>query len=48
MYLEEVRHFFRCMNGYEEPLININEGKRIQEIIIKIKEASDKKRVLQV
>ena len=24
MYLEEVRHFFRCMNGYEEPLININ------------------------
>ncbi|MEE9214600.1 MAG: Gfo/Idh/MocA family oxidoreductase [Thermodesulfobacteriota bacterium] len=48
MYLEEVRHFFRCMNGYEEPLININEGKRIQEIIIKIKESSDKKRVLQV
>lgn len=48
LYLEEVKHFFRCMNGDEEPLININEGKRLQEIIMKIKESSDKKRVLQV
>jgi predicted dehydrogenase len=48
MYLEEVRHFFRCMNGDEEPLVTINEGKRIQEIIIKIKESSGKKMVLQV
>ncbi len=48
LYLEEVRHFFRCMNGDEAPLVNISEGKRLQEIIMKIKESSDKKRVLQV
>lgn len=48
MYIEEVRHFFRCVNGEEEPLVTINEGKRIQEIIMKIKESSVKKRFLQV
>ncbi len=48
LYLEEVRHFFRCIKGEEEPLVSINEGKRLQEIIMKIKESSDKKRVLQV
>lgn len=48
LYLEEVRHFFRCIKGEEVPLVDINEGKRLQEIIMKIRESSDEKRVLQV
>ncbi|MBI4843590.1 MAG: Gfo/Idh/MocA family oxidoreductase [Nitrospirae bacterium] len=40
MYIEEARHFFRCIEGKEEPIINLREGKRVQEIIARIKESS--------
>lgn len=40
LYIDEAEHFIRCINGKEPPLIDIKEGKRIQEIIVKIKESS--------
>ena len=48
MYINEVRHFFRCMEGAEKPLVGLEEGKRIQEIIEKIKKSSEENRVLSV
>lgn len=47
-YIEELKHFFRCIHGVEKPLVDLKEGKRIQEIIVKIKESSDAKRFLSV
>lgn len=48
MYKQEIKHFFQCIAGNEKPLIDIWEGRRIQEIIMKIKESSDKKCFLSV
>jgi len=48
IYMEELKHFFRCIQGVEKPLVDPVEGKRIQEIIMKIKESSDAKRFLSV
>ena len=41
MYMEEVRHFFACIEGRAEPSVCLREGKRIQEIIMKIKKSSE-------
>jgi predicted dehydrogenase len=48
LYLAETRHFLRCMEGAEKPLVDLREGRRIQEIIMKVKEASDEGRALPV
>jgi predicted dehydrogenase len=48
MYKQEIIHFFKCIEGKEKPFIDIVEGRRIQEIIMKIKESSDKKCFLSV
>lgn len=48
MYKQEIKHFFQCIAGKEKPFIDLVEGKRIQEIIMKIKESSDKKCFLSV
>jgi predicted dehydrogenase len=48
MYVEETKHFFRCIKGVEEPLVDVKEGKRLIELIMKIKESSDKKRFISV
>lgn len=47
-YLEEIRHFIRCIEGVEEPLVDVREGKRLMEIIVKIKESSNEKRALKI
>ena len=48
IYMEELKHFFRCIQGIEKPLVDPMEGKRIQEIIMKIKESSDVKQFISV
>jgi predicted dehydrogenase len=48
MYIEEVKHFFRCTEGIEEPIIDAKEGKRLTELIVKIKESSDKRQFISV
>lgn len=42
IYIAELKHFLNCIKGIEKPLIDLKEGKRIQEIIMKIKESSEK------
>lgn len=48
LYLKEIRHFFRCIAGEEEPLVGLKEGRRVQEIIMKIKEASREGKTLRI
>lgn len=48
MYLEELQHFFRCLERKEKPHVDLIEGRRIQEIIEKIKKSSEEKRTLPV
>jgi predicted dehydrogenase len=47
-FIEETKHFFRCIRGLEKPLICLKEGKRVQEILLKIKESSAAGRTLTV
>jgi len=47
-YIEELKYFFRCIQGMEKPCVDLGEGRRIQEIIEKIKESSMEKKVLRV
>jgi len=48
MYVEEAKHFFRCIEGVEKPLVDVKEGKRLIELIVKIKESSDERRFISV
>jgi predicted dehydrogenase len=48
MYLQEVKHFFRCAEGIEEPIVGPKDGQRLTELIMKIKESSDKRRFISV
>lgn len=43
MYVEEIKHFFNCIRGDENPLVDAAEGKRLMEIIMKVKESSHKR-----
>jgi predicted dehydrogenase len=40
MYIDEISHYFSCIRTGEEPLISLRDGKRVQEIIVKIKESA--------
>jgi len=33
MYLEEMRHFVRIIEGKEQPLVTIADGRRVLEVI---------------
>lgn len=48
IYIEEIKHFFRCIEDRDKPLVDLIEGKRIQEIIQKIKESSDTRQIFPV
>lgn len=48
MYVEELEHFFRCVQDIERPCVGIEDGARVQEIIMRIKESSDKNRFLNI
>jgi hypothetical protein len=48
MYLQEVKHFFRCTEGMEEPIVGLEDGQRLTELIMKIKESSEKRRFISV
>jgi predicted dehydrogenase len=48
MYVEEAKHFFRCIEGIEKPLVGVRDGKRIVELIIKIKDSSAKRQFVSV
>ena len=37
MYLDEMRHFLRCINGQEKPTLDVFQGKRVVEIALSAK-----------
>lgn len=41
IYIEEIKHFFVCIESGTKPLIGLRDGKRIQEIIAMIKKSSE-------
>jgi len=42
MYMQEMQHFLRCIDGLSAPLIDAIQGKRILEIALAAKESSEK------
>lgn len=47
-YLEEIRHFFSCIEGNKRPVIDLIEGKRLQEIFEIIHRSSESGRTIKL
>lgn len=48
MYLREIKHFFNCISTGEKPLIDLDEAKLVQEIILKIRRSSEERKFIPV
>lgn len=48
MYIEEMKHFLRCIDGLSTPLIDARQGKRVLEIALAAKESSEKSMVVEL
>ena len=48
LYLDEIGHFLACVEGRAQPLIGLEEGKRLQEIIERIRNSSESGKLLSV
>lgn len=48
MYLDELRHFLRCLDGEEAPLADVRAGSYSLSIALAAKEAASEKRVVSV
>lgn len=46
--MEEIRHFFECIENGDEPLANGNDGREAVHIALKIIESATKKKILEV
>jgi len=47
MYVEEMKHFINCIEGKEEPIIDVTEGKKVLEIALAAKESSKTGKVIK-
>jgi predicted dehydrogenase len=45
MYLEEMRHFLRCLAGEEKPALDVFDGRRVLEIALAAKSSAESGRV---
>ncbi|MBI5139840.1 MAG: Gfo/Idh/MocA family oxidoreductase [Candidatus Vogelbacteria bacterium] len=48
MYLDEVKHFFNCIQTGAEPLVGLKEAKRVQEIIFTIMKSAKEERFIAI
>lgn len=48
MYLDEIKHFFKCVNKEEKPINSLEEGTQILNIAIAIKKSSKLKKVVMI
>ncbi|MHB8163406.1 MAG: Gfo/Idh/MocA family protein [Methanoregula sp.] len=48
MYLSEIRHFIECVKTRNNPLIGIDDGKKVLEIAIAVLKSSDEKRCIVI
>jgi predicted dehydrogenase len=46
MYVDEMKHFLRCIQGKEQPIVDGREGKRILETALAAKESSRTKKAV--
>jgi predicted dehydrogenase len=48
MYLDEMRHFLRCLDGAETPALDLINAKRVLEIALAAKAAAENRRVVEL
>jgi predicted dehydrogenase len=48
MYLDEMRHFLRCLDGAEAPALDLINAKRVLEIALAAKAAAENRRVVEL
>lgn len=48
MYVEELAHFLRCLEGRDEPCLDVFDGARVLELALAAKESSARGRVIDV
>jgi predicted dehydrogenase len=48
MYVDELRHFLRCLAGEERPVLDVFEGARVLEVALAAKEAAATGRVVEL
>jgi predicted dehydrogenase len=48
MYLDEMRHFLRCLDGAETPAVDIINAKQVLEIALAAKAAAENRRVMEL
>jgi predicted dehydrogenase len=48
MYLDEVRHFLRCLAGEDNPAVDAFEGRRVLEVALAAKESAATGRVVEL
>ena len=48
MYLDEMRHFLRCLAGEEEPVLDVFEAKRVLEVGLAAKPSSESGQIMKL
>ncbi|MEM2618817.1 MAG: Gfo/Idh/MocA family oxidoreductase [Candidatus Hadarchaeales archaeon] len=48
MYIQEMKHFIRCVRGEEKPLVSGEEGKKTLEIALAAKKAAQTGRIVKI
>jgi len=48
MYLDEMRHFLRCLDGAEAPALDLANAKRVLEIALAAKTAAEDRRIVEL
>ena len=48
MYVDEMRHFVRCLAGEEKPALDVFEGRRVLEVALAAKESAATGRVVEL
>jgi len=48
MYVDEMRHFVRCLAGEEQPALDVFEGRRVLEVALAAKESASTGRVVEL
>ncbi len=48
MYLEEMRHFLRCLDGNDEAALDVVEGKRVLDVALAAKVSFENRRIVEL
>ena len=48
MYLDEMRHFMKCLSGEEKPALDVFEGKKVLEVALAAKASAESGKVVRL